>query len=79
MLGVSTAMIGAFFMFFNILLLIGPLGMFYVPFLIGVLAICLGIWYERKKEVERKGRGWKYIMFSIIGILSFLAGFYLGE
>jgi hypothetical protein len=50
MLGVSTAMTGFFFMFFNILLLIGHFGMFYVPFLIGVLAICLGIWHERKKK-----------------------------
>ena len=79
MLGVSTAMIGAFLMFFNILLLIGPLGMFYVPFLVGVLAICLGIWHERKKKEERRGRGWKYLMFSVIGILSFFAGFYLGD
>ena len=79
MLGVSTAMIGAFLMFFNILPLIGPLGMFYIPFLIGVLTICLGIWYERKKEVERRRRGWKYLMFSVIGILSFFAGFYLGD
>ena len=63
----------------NILLLIGPLGMFYVPFLVGILAICLGIWYERKEKVERKRRGWKYLMFSVIGILSFLAGFYLGD
>jgi hypothetical protein len=37
MLGVSTAMIGAFLMFFSIPLLIGPLGMFYVPFLVGLL------------------------------------------
>ena len=63
----------------NIPLLIGPLGMFYVPFLVGVLAICLGIWHERKKKGERKGRGWKYLMFSVIGILSFFAGFYLGD
>lgn len=53
--------------------------MFYVPFLVGVLAICLGIWHERKKKVERKGRGWKYLMFSVIGILSLFAGFYLGD
>lgn len=79
MLGVSTAMIGAFLMFFSIPLLIGPLGMFYVPFLVGLLAICLGIWYERKEKVERKRRGWKYLMFSVIGILSFFAGFYLGD
>jgi len=81
MLGVSTAMI-VFFMFFNILLLIGPLGMFYVPFLVGILAICLGIWHERKKKEEgrrRRRRGWKYLMFSVIGILSFFAGFYVGD
>ncbi|MBE0517187.1 MAG: DMT family transporter [Methanophagales archaeon] len=66
MLGVSMIMIKAFLIFF-----IFPL--------IGVLAICLGIWHERKKEVERRGRGWKYLMFSIIGILSFFAGFYLGD
>lgn len=47
--------------------------------LICILAICLGIWYEWKKEVERKGRGWKYFMFSLIGALSFMAGFYLGD
>jgi len=64
----------------NISLLIGPLGMFYVPFLVGILAICLGIWHERKKKEEgRRRRGWKYLMFSVIGILSFFAGFYLGD
>lgn len=63
----------------NIPLLIGPLGMFYIPFLVGVLAICSGIWYERAKKVEIRGMKWKYIMFSIIGFLSFFAGFYLGD
>ena len=64
----------------NIPLLIGPLGMFYVPFLVGILAICLGIWHERKKKEEgRRRRGLKYLMFSVIGILSFFAGFYLGD
>ncbi len=52
---------------------------FFIFPLIGVLAICLGIWHERKKEVERRGRRWKYLIFSIIGILSLLAGFYLGD
>jgi len=50
---------------------------FISPLLIGILSICLGIWYERKKETE--GRGWKYIMFSVIGILSLLLGFYVGD
>jgi hypothetical protein len=43
MQGVSTAMIGA------LLIFIFPL--------IGVLAICLGIWHESKKKVEKRGRG----------------------
>jgi hypothetical protein len=56
-----------------------PFLTFLFPLLIGILAICLGMWYERKKGAERKGRGWKYLMFSVIGILSFFAGFYLGD
>lgn len=40
----------------------------------------MGIWYERKKEEERgRRRGWKYLMFSTIGVLSFFVGFYLGD
>ena len=33
---------------------------------------------EGKKDIK-SGRGWKYLMFSIIGILSFFAGFYIGD
>ncbi|GEM_PF-6498533 len=59
--------------------MIEPFLFFIGPPLIGILAICLGIWYERGKEAEGIGRGWKYLMFSVIGILSFFAGFYLGD
>jgi len=51
---------------------------FAVP-LICILAIGLGIWYERKKAIEKKGRKMKYIMFSLVGVLSFFGGLCLGE
>lgn len=59
--------------------MLGMLTTLFIILSIGVSAICLGIWHESKKEVKGRGRGWKYLMFSAIGILSFLAGFYLGD
>jgi len=53
--------------------------MFFAVPLICILAICLGIWYEKRKEVERRGRKVKYLVFSVIGLLSFFGGLCLGE
>ncbi len=47
--------------------------------IICVLAICCGIWYEKKHEVEKRGRKKKYLVFSVIGLLSFFGGLCLGE
>lgn len=51
---------------------------FAVP-LICILAIGLGIWYEKKQEIEKRERKKKYLAFSVIGLLSFFVGVCLGE
>jgi hypothetical protein len=59
--------------------MVEPFLYFLGPFLISILAIYLGIWYEKKQEVERMRRKLKYLTFSMIGIFSFFGGFYLGD
>ena len=47
--------------------------------LIWIPAICMGLWYGGRRLVEKRGERWRCLMFSIIGIVSYFSGFYLGD
>lgn len=72
-----------FFVFGFFMVAIVGVSLFYfikIPtILIWIPAICIGLWYVGRRFVERRGDRWRYLMFSIIGIVSYLSGFFLGD